>query len=82
VLPEEQELDLLSQKSEEQIQMAKQANQNGDNYILLTVLFATVLFFSGVGTKYKTFLIKVFMLGGGAIIFLTAVTFLIIYPVY
>jgi len=45
----------LSEDLEEQaavkFEEAKEANQTGDDYILATVYFATVLFFSGVSTK-------------------------------
>ncbi len=42
-------LEVASKKSDE----AKDANQTGDDYILATVYFATVLFFSGVATKFS-----------------------------
>ncbi len=32
---------------------ARTANQNGDNYVLTAVLFATVLFFSGIASKLE-----------------------------
>jgi hypothetical protein len=32
-------------------QQARDANQTGDNYVLVTVLFASVLFVAGVSTK-------------------------------
>lgn len=32
----------------------KDANQNNDNWILATVLFASVLFFAGISTKFKS----------------------------
>jgi hypothetical protein len=32
---------------------ARAANQNGDNYVLTAVLFATVLFFSGIASKLE-----------------------------
>ncbi|MEA2022877.1 MAG: hypothetical protein U9N79_01155 [Actinomycetota bacterium] len=33
---------------------ARTANQNGDNYVLTAVLFATVLFFSGIASKLES----------------------------
>jgi len=32
---------------------ARTANQNGDNYVLTAVLFAAVLFFSGVASRLE-----------------------------
>lgn len=42
--------DLLDQAAEDR-QDALDANQNGDNYVLTTVLFALVIFFAGVSSK-------------------------------
>jgi hypothetical protein len=33
---------------------AREANQRSDNYVLTTVLFAVVLFFVGIGTKFDS----------------------------
>jgi len=48
---------------------AKEANQQSDNYVMLTVLFAAVLFFAGVSTKLKIRWIKIGILILGIIIF-------------
>jgi len=48
---------------------AKEANQQSDNYVMLTVLFAAVLFFAGVSTKLKIRWIKISILILGIIIF-------------
>jgi hypothetical protein len=42
------ELSALADRRGEQ---ARDANQQGDDYVLLTVVFASVLFFSGIATK-------------------------------
>jgi hypothetical protein len=42
--------DIASEKFNE----GKEANQNNDNWILATVLFASVLFFAGISTKFKS----------------------------
>ena len=41
----------LEEQAAAKFEEAKAANQTGDDYILATVYFATVLFFSGVSTK-------------------------------
>lgn len=38
-------------EAEESFQEAREANQNGDDYILATILFASVLFFTGLRIK-------------------------------
>lgn len=57
---------------------AGEANQRGDNYVLLTVLFASVLFFAGVSTKTSSLPIQAalttlsgVLLVAGAVIILT-----------
>jgi hypothetical protein len=50
-------------------QAAKDANQQSDNYVMLTVLFAAVLFFAGVSTKLKMRWIKISILVLGILIF-------------
>ena len=42
---------------------ARAANQNGDNYVLTTVLFASVLFFAGVTTKVASERNRMILLG-------------------
>ena len=34
---------------------ARTANQRSDNYVLMTIMFATVLFFAGISSKMDTF---------------------------
>ena len=48
---------------------AKDANQQSDNYVMLTVLFAAVLFFAGVSTKLKIRWVKIGILILGIMIF-------------
>ena len=43
--------------------VARQSNQRSDNYVLLTVLFASALFFAGVGSKLNTLVAKYIALG-------------------
>ena len=46
----------LVNEAEENFQAAKQANQHGDDYILATILFASVLFFTGL--RIKTYWVR------------------------
>lgn len=41
----------LDVEAEGYVQEAREANQNGDNYIMTTVFFALVLFFAGISIK-------------------------------
>jgi hypothetical protein len=72
--------DLLAEaevKSEE----ARDANQTGDDYVLTTVLFAAVLFFGGVGTKFKSRFVKSVTILLGTAIFVTGAVLLASYPI-
>jgi hypothetical protein len=48
------EADRLAEIADQAAIEARQANQNGDNYVLTAVLFAAVLFFSGVASKLQS----------------------------
>ena len=50
-LAEEERSAELSRVADRRGQQARDANQQGDDYVLLTVVFASVLFFSGIATK-------------------------------
>ena len=81
-LPEERQIQALNKTAAESLTGSRQARQTGDNYILLTVLFASVLFFAGVGSKYRTKYLKLLMFMIGVTVFLVAVLLLIFYPKY
>ena len=40
---------------------ARQANQRGDNYVLMTIMFALVLVLVGIGTKMDTVKARMFL---------------------
>jgi hypothetical protein len=50
----------------------KEANQTGDNYILVSVLFASVLFFAGVSTRCEHIRPRVILLSLGSAVFVAA----------
>ena len=41
-------------RAEEVAAVARAANQDSDNYVFMAILFAMVLFFTGVGSKMDT----------------------------
>jgi hypothetical protein len=59
---------------------ARDANQTGDNFVLVAVVMASVLFFAGVGTKFKGRGVRLMMLLLGAIAFLGGLTFMLSMP--
>lgn len=61
-------------------QQALDNNQRGDNYTLLAVVFATVLFFAAVSGRVKRNFSAWFLLGVGLVLFITAAVILVSYP--
>ena len=59
---------------------ALEANQRGDNYVMLTVAFASVLFFAGMSGRMKSSGGQWALLGVALAIFTTAALFLIFFP--
>jgi hypothetical protein len=60
---------------------AEDDNQLSDNYVLLTVVFASVLFFAGISTKFSSQRAKVAMVLAGSAVLLTTVVVLILQPI-
>lgn len=79
-LEPEQEAKRLREESSQKYEEARQANQNSDGYIMLTVLFASVMFFGGVSTQFKNRSFRIAMLVIGALILCAALGVLITYP--
>ncbi|MFV2064680.1 MAG: hypothetical protein ACC726_14395, partial [Chloroflexota bacterium] len=48
---------------------AREANQLGDNFVLMAVIMASVLFFAGVGTKFKGRGVRVMMITIALVLF-------------
>lgn len=61
---------------------ALDSNQRSDNYVLLAVLFATVLFFAGICTKFKRRWMQISFLMLAVVIFGVALGILSTFPVY
>lgn len=57
-------------------------NQRSDNYVLLAVLFATVLFFAGICTKFKARWMQISFLVLAAAILCVGAGILLTFPVY
>lgn len=59
---------------------AKQDINHANAYLLLTVIFAGVLFFAGISTKFNGQALKVAVLGFGIVVFLTGLVITVIIP--
>jgi hypothetical protein len=80
-LPQNAKAAELQALADEELQLANAANEVSDRYVLLTVIFASVLFFGGVSGKFQSKQVDVAMLALAAIVFLVGVGILVTYPV-
>lgn len=77
-----QESKELERQGQQYAEEAKQAMEHADNYILLTVLFASVLFFAGICTKFKAPGLRVMILTSGIVLFSGSVIILVFQPLH
>ncbi|MDH4075244.1 MAG: hypothetical protein OEW29_04840 [Acidimicrobiia bacterium] len=70
----------LDTRADAKFQDALANNQRGDNYTILGVLFAIVLFFAAVSTRFVNRSLQYGMLIFASVLFLTGVAFLIAFP--
>jgi hypothetical protein len=73
--------DALVEEAEEKGQLARQANQNADNYVLTTVMFATVLFFAGISSKLVRQRNRYLAFGFGLLVLLVAAIIVLSFPI-
>ena len=73
--------EVFRQEAEASTAAAIEANQTGDKYVLTTVLFASVLFFAGIGTKFQSRWIKAALLLFGLTAFVAGVIILSTFPI-
>jgi len=70
----------LQRQAESRFQDALDNNQRSDNYVLLAVLFASVLLFAGLAPKSRSYQIQVAMIGLAIVVLLVGGGFLIAFP--
>lgn len=67
--------------ADEKAMAARAANQNGDNYVLTMVLFASVLFFAGVSSKMNRPRNRAIVLGFGIVTLIVGLVILVTLPI-
>lgn len=72
VLAERERSDQLADDASAYFEAAKDANQTGDNFVLIGVLFASCLFFGGISTRFERPGPKIVLLSVGSLLFVTA----------
>jgi hypothetical protein len=71
----------LEQQAEELSAVARQANQRGDNYVLMTIMFALVLVLVGIGSKMDTVKARTFLFALATFALLAAASVVFTFPV-
>lgn len=80
-LSQEQEAKQLNKEAVQRHEESRQANQNSDRYIMLTVLFASVMFFGGISTQFENLRQRITLVAIGGIVLIVTLGILIIYPI-
>ena len=79
-LAESQNATRTERQAEKFSALARTANQRSDDYVLVTILFASVLFFAGISSKMDTKRARVFLLGTGVVMFVCASIVVLSFP--
>ena len=74
------EADQLEAEATTHFEAGKEANETADNYVLATIFFAMVLFFSGIATKFTSNRVVAISLGAGTFVFLAGLARLLTLP--
>lgn len=80
-VPQRQAALELQTEADELSEAARTANQRSDNYVVLTILSALVIFFGGLATKLTSSRNQTIALSMGAVIFLGTAIALIVLPI-
>lgn len=80
-LESEQEAKRLSEESAQKFDEARQANENSDHYVMLTVIFASVMFFGGISTQIESPRYRITLLVIGGILLCSTLGIVYSYPI-
>ncbi len=77
---EEMRADSLQSVYASKVQAARNINSHSEHYVLLTVIFASVLFFGGIASNITSLPTKVAIVIGSAIILLASLVWMFTFP--
>ena len=80
-LPETARAAQLRAEAASESSLAAQANEISDRYVLLTVIFASVLFFGGISGKFQSKAIDLAMLVISGLVFVAGLGILVTFPI-
>lgn len=75
------ESDRLLKDVTEQMDEGYKANERSGRYFLLTVIFATILFFGGISTKFNSIKIQISLIALASLIFIITLFFITTFPI-
>ena len=75
------EADRLLEEVDRHLEEARQNDMRADNYILLTVIFASVLFFGGMSTEFKSLKIRIGLVAFSTLTFLVTLVIVVSFPI-
>lgn len=81
-VPEDSIVARAAAESEQKWAEARKADENGDRFVLLTVVFASVLFFGGIEQKFGDRRVRAAILVVGCALFLGGVLAMLRYPLH
>ena len=81
VLADLEEADRLALEADAKATTARQANQRSDNYVLTTVLFASVLLFAGIATKFESTPVKLITLTAAVLLLVAGAVTVLTFPI-
>jgi hypothetical protein len=70
----------FEQAAEDATDEARVANDRSDDYVLMTILFATVLFFAGISSKMDTLKARVLLLSVGSVLLVGSAAIVLALP--
>ena len=80
VVPEERAADSLQSVFAERVEMARESNAHSEHYILLTVIFASVLFFGGITSNIQSTKTKTALVVGSSALLVGSVIWMLTFP--
>jgi hypothetical protein len=81
VLPQEQEAERQEEQSEKMFALSQEMDRISDTYVLLTVLFASILFFAGMAGTFTSRMLEAVFAAISLVLFLAITAFLLTMPV-
>ena len=80
-LPEMEESQQLLEQAEQKFKEGQEANQTSDNYVFMTIIFASVLFLGGIQSRFKSITLRLIIILLSLLILVYGLYNLITYPI-